>query len=504
MPFLLLTLACGSDLPDPPTPTTQTSVTDSATPGTTDTDTPPDPGVLGDHCDPPQELAADPLSLLGQVEVNQSMEEPWLMELTEVETELDRGLVWGGGQGGVVAFDVSDPENPALLGYHPDPAENYPWGRYYKLVVGEGDRIYATNRDIDLIVVDTSDPSSPQAIWSHDETGMSGLRINGDLLYVVTHTGEFHTWSLEDPDAPRRLNQTDGLASAWDLVVDGDWAYVADNTLGVVPVDLTDPERPKIGSGVDAGGGVQDVAVGDGVVYAASGADGVAVLDISNPSTPVLSGFVAYGNGVQAVAVDGTLLYATTQEDLVVMDITDPLDPIPQATKQTEQWAMHVVGDQGRAYVADWGRMSVWELDQAASAPDVDLSADEVYLASADEGVLLQVANRGDAPLTLTGVTVDDDRFQVKADQTVVEVGGSADLTVTWSEVDEAEATVCLASDDADEPQVQVVLHTGEAGSLGPIGDPAPDFVLSGIDGNTYRLSEQLGKVVVLIFFSPG
>ncbi|MFT5679637.1 MAG: hypothetical protein ACI8RZ_000541, partial [Myxococcota bacterium] len=135
------------------------------------------------HCDPP-DPAGDPVSLIGQHAVDQSPETPWLMELTDVVLDPDRGLVWGGGQGGVVAFDVSDPTDVSLLGYAPDPPQEYPGGRYYHLITS-GDLIYATNRDEDLSVFDATDPANIQSIHSIPQLGLSGLAVDGDRLYVV-------------------------------------------------------------------------------------------------------------------------------------------------------------------------------------------------------------------------------------------------------------------------------------------------------------------------------
>ena len=50
----------------------------------------------------------------------------------------------------------------------------------------------------------------------------------------------------------------------------------------------------------------------------------------------------------------------------------------------------------------------------------------------------------------------------------------------------------------------QVDSNAGVSGDATPVpvGSPAPDFTLPGIDGNTYSLSEQKGKVVVLEFIA--
>ena len=49
-----------------------------------------------------------------------------------------------------------------------------------------------------------------------------------------------------------------------------------------------------------------------------------------------------------------------------------------------------------------------------------------------------------------------------------------------------------------------LVLLGGCAGTSGlNVGDPAPDFVLEGSDGKTYRLSDFKGKQAVVIAWFP-
>jgi peroxiredoxin len=60
------------------------------------------------------------------------------------------------------------------------------------------------------------------------------------------------------------------------------------------------------------------------------------------------------------------------------------------------------------------------------------------------------------------------------------------------------------ASDATSQGDQQVDSNAGVSGDATPVpvGSPAPDFSLPGIDGNTYSLSGQMGKVVVLEFIA--
>lgn len=69
-----------------------------------------------------------------------------------------------------------------------------------------------------------------------------------------------------------------------------------------------------------------------------------------------------------------------------------------------------------------------------------------------------------------------------------------------------AEAPVQTTSTAAESaaPQASNAAPAIEANAHAVVGEPAPDFALPDLDGNTVRLSEHKGKVVVLEWFNPG
>ena len=79
------------------------------------------------------------------------------------------------------------------------------------------------------------------------------------------------------------------------------------------------------------------------------------------------------------------------------------------------------------------------------------------------------------------------------------------------------DATVCVATTDPDEPLREVKVarsspqgdspfhkfyHGGKGESAVTVGQLVPDFLLPDLDDNYHQLSEQLGRPVLLMFFS--
>ena len=457
------------------------------------------PVSLAASCEPPDGRADDPIALLGRDGLEGGPGAALLLEMVDVRVDPDRGIAWGVGQGGLVPFDVSDPEAPALLGTYPSDGGSY---RFHH-VLPDGDAVFVTHRDAGLTVVDGADPEAMTAVASARATGLEGMALTGALLQIARRDGALVTYDVSDPTSPEEVAVTEGLGSPWGLVVSGDYAYVADNTLGVVTVDLSDPRAPVVLGATDVGAGVQDVAVGDGALYAAAGGAGLVVLDLSDPGAPALAGSLDLGGSVQAVSWDASTsqVWAVNQLAVIALDATSPLDLVPIGTEETDQWALHVDAFGGIGYVADWGYLSLWGADGDAPAPDLEPAVTELFLREEGEERSVALQNLGAATLDIVGATVDDEAFSLTIDRLHVEPGEFATLGVRF-EGGEADATLCVASNDADAPVLSIALHTGGSGDSAAVGEPAIDFALEDLDGVTWRLSEQLGHPVVLVYFA--
>lgn len=452
-------------------------------------------------CTAPSGLGEEPIQEVGSL-FNGQEAGGWFMEMVDLEIDTEEDVLYGVGQGGVIVVDVSNPNAPENLAHYPE--QN--GGRYYKVeLLAELDLIYVTHRDRGLDVFAIDDPTDPQPGDSQTENGLEGMArsADGSLLYVASLLGDLHVFDLSNPEEPQALTTLGGLGVSWDIKLSGSTAYIADSELGVVPVDLSDPDAPVLGTPVDVGGAVQDIAVGDGVIYAAAGHAGVVTLDISSPMAPAVVDTIDYGNSVIGLAIDGTTLWAVNQQDIIAIDVSVPGTPVAVGASVTPQFSMSVGAADGRAYVGDWNFLEVWEVDTGVSAPALDLGADEVFVRAEGDQFRIKIANRGAAPLELAGALVDDDRFTVQASSLTVAPGATESLQVSFAgDGEEVAAQLCLATNDPGEPEVQIELHSGTGGNHEAIGEPAIDFTLEDLDGNSHTLSEQVGVPVVLVYFA--
>lgn len=460
-----------------------------------DTEVPIDWQTLPVGCSA-QGSSDDPVTLVSKLHVQTYS----FVELIDIEVIAEDNLVVAAGQGGLIMMDVSDETSPSYLtAVGPDRFHQ----RFYRLEVGPGDAIYATHRDHGMAIYDRSDPSSPTEVRLIEGENFSGMASTDTHLYLATHAGELIAYDLSEPFAPAERDRISGLGNPWEPHLLGDRLYVADNTSGIVVIDLSDPDHPSLIGAVEAAGGVQDIAFsGDGTtLYAAVGGAGVEAFTLDDPDEPISMGLVNVNYSVISVAVDGDRLWAADQQDLVAFDITIPASPVLINTEQTEQWAMHVAAASDRAYVADWAYLALYQTDIDRTAPDLSPASTALYVTAAAQTVL-ELDNLGNAPLRLLGAEVPSGDIIVEFSSDTIDVGETAQMGITYTGSSAEQVTVCVATNDPDEPTWDFEVTTGAIGSNAGLGGEAPDFTLTGIDGKTYTLSDQRGRPVVLAYFA--
>lgn len=134
--------------------------------------------------------------------------------------------------------------------------------------------------------------------------------------------------------------------------VSGHHAFVAAGLGGLSILDISDPANPKRVGGWKASGWVPDVAVADQYAYIIDVQFGLRILDVAEPSHPVLIGEF-FQSSPQAVFVAGSRAYIVCFSGLVIVDVSNPRQPVFEA-EYTGRFpfveAITVSG--GRAYVS--------------------------------------------------------------------------------------------------------------------------------------------------------
>lgn len=480
-------LACtGAEVSEPRD--TATCCTDTAVDPIDDTG---DGTLLASSCEVPAELAHDPLTQTAFFESQPKIEDQF-MELNDLHLDVETGRILAWGQSGLQVF-TQDGDT-----FSWDAHFDGTFWRYYEGAELPDDKFVFTHREHGWEVLDLKDLDDIRVVAFEAMQGAGDVVWVHDRLYMTSFEGELIVWDLSQLSNPVEVTRVGGLGSAWEMLAIGQALYVADNQLGLVVFNISDPDAPELLTTVETAGGAQDLAYDDGLLAVATGSAGVQLFELpSQVPEPVAT--VPLGAAVVTVDVSGDLVWAGNHEDVVVIDASDPSAPVTLAAEKTPEWSLHVEADGDTVYVADWGNLVRYDLDDSARAPEADVSRSELRLPGSTS---LELANRGAEDLRLVGASVDDERITVSVDRTSVAPGEAAEVTLTFDDDGSpVDATLCLATDDGDEPVVEVALSTG-AGDGAAVGAPAIDFTLTDIDGQTWTLSEHVGSPVMLVFFA--
>lgn len=415
---------------------------------------------------------ADPITRVADLDVVLSG-----VELTDA-ARLGEVLIMAGQQqgqdGGLWRYDLSDPDAPRLTG------RSSVW-HAQRVCISSPEWAWATERNGRLVPYDISG-DTPQPSGGVNGGGWDyGLDCTGDRI-AWGEGGRGGVVARLDGAAVRDPVRLGG--EVIDLMLDGDRLWVVSSD-GLEAVDLS-TGAPVVEGSVALAGYCADVSrVGD-LLAVACGAGGVSLVDPGDGTPTLLGTWRGHASARRVSAAgDGHVLVAAWAE-LLLLDVRDPASPHLVGSEPAQSSVMSVVGDgASRAFVADWSAPFVVALDPAPS-PEVRPSSRH-----AQPGAIVQLFNDGEETLWLGPPTAGlVDRVQVPA-------GGEA----RWLLPDDIEGGASIATDDPDEPSVELV----PAGLDGPVvGDAAPRFIERDLDGTVWDSSALAGQVVFLGLLQEG
>ncbi|MDM8522837.1 C13 family peptidase [Desulfococcaceae bacterium HSG8] len=273
--------------------------------------------------------------------------------------------------GGLQIIDMSNPENPAVIGFADTP------GSAQGLAV-TGDTAYVADGYGGLQVIDVSNPENPAVIGFADTPGSAqGIAVTGNTAYVLCSSDpqiSLQVADVSDPKSPVIIGSviTPNLYSAHDLAVMGNTVYLASEFDGLQMIDVSDPENPFIIGYADTPAGATGVAVMGNTAYVANTFAGLQVIDVSNPESPVVIGSTDTPGAAYGVAVIGSTAYiADRSGGLQVIDVSNPESPVIIGSADTPGKAWRVVVTGNTAYVTNEdGGITVINPVPAVVSPD--------------------------------------------------------------------------------------------------------------------------------------
>jgi len=219
--------------------------------------------------------------------------------------------------GGVPIVDVNNPTMPKPyddIGFISN-----------EIVVQETLAYMATQHHLDIINV--SDLSTVEMIGTLDiPSDAEGLFVRDSLVFLAATTSGLQIVNCSDPTTPYLTGSYDTPGWARQIFIEGEYAYVADiSSLEII--NVSDPSDPQWESSYDTPGYEQDVFIGENIAFVSTNDEGLQILDLTDPVNPVPLG--VYAATGWCATVIGNLAYSSAGYDGVhILNISDPSNPI--------------------------------------------------------------------------------------------------------------------------------------------------------------------------------
>ena len=175
---------------------------------------------------------------------------------------------------GFEIFDITDPNNPFITGYHRSgPGQSQCWA-----IVEQDGYAYTAEGDSGLGIYNVSDPTNPVKISSYVESGGTiAIYYKDDVIYAANGTNGFVIIDVSNRYDPSLMSIVEG-EWIFDVFVEGEIAYVADRESSLKAYDVTAPYSPELIGTYEDYGRPSAVYVENDTVYVSAAEGGLWIL----------------------------------------------------------------------------------------------------------------------------------------------------------------------------------------------------------------------------------
>ncbi len=316
------------------------------------------------------------------------------------------------GEAGLQIVDITDPIKPKIIGSIKNPKctqyTEYEYSDLNSLVIGEIDmlgspfravvssdktKVYITNIDIGLQIIDITKLTDPKIIGSVDtlDEAWSVVISKDETKAYVTDIAGLQIIDVSDPTNPKIIGSinTPGRAQSVVLSTDGNKVYVADGSAGLQVIDVSDPVNPKIIGSVNTGAHVFDVVISPNGSLAFIvednnsqddffiGHEALKIIDISDPTDPhVISSIdkirLRDVTGI-TISKDGSYVFFSTTgvAGLNIVDVSDPYNPKIISNLDTSGFDVEISTDNRYLFTVTLSSFLIYDISNPANPSNI-------------------------------------------------------------------------------------------------------------------------------------
>ena len=222
---------------------------------------------------------------------------------------------------GLDIVDLSSPDNPIEAG-----SVEIEKGTSTDMVIVDHHAFIAARYN-GLIMLDVYDPMAPTQIGQYRTSNIvSDLFVTGDQAYCANDMG-LEIIDVSDPSNLREQGYYHTDDAALGVRISNGLAFIACRGAGLYVLDISDAVDPGVLSHLEMDGDLRDIWQNEQYVYVADYDYGLRIIDVANPMYPVEIGSCVSEYNINDIFIKDTCAYLATSNDLVIVNVRDPMNP---------------------------------------------------------------------------------------------------------------------------------------------------------------------------------